>query len=74
VAAAGSFEGTIQTLKEGYGFIASSESAHRGQTFFFFHAEVVNADFNDLKPGERVRFELGTNPRGPCAVQVSVVQ
>ena len=69
----GSFEGTIQTLKEGYGFIASSDPAHRGQTFFFFHAEVVNADFNDLKSGERVRFQLGTNRRGPCAIQVSVL-
>ena len=68
------YEGSIQTLKEGYGFIASSDPAHRSQTFFFFHAEVLNADFNDLKPGDRVRFQLGTNPRGPCAVQVSITQ
>ncbi len=73
-ASVGSFEGTIQALKEGYGFIASSDPAHGGQTFFFFHAEVLNADFNDLKPGDRVRFQLGTNPRGPCAVQVSIIQ
>lgn len=70
----GPFEGTIQTLKEGYGFIASSDPAHRGQAFFFFHAEVLNADFNDLKLGDRVRFQLGTNPRGQCAVQVSILQ
>ena len=74
VTSANSFEGTIQTLKEGFGFIASSDPGSRGQTFFFFHAEVLNADFNDLKPGDRVRFQLGTNPHGPCAVQVSVVQ
>jgi cold shock CspA family protein len=73
-APANSFEGTIQTLKEGYGFITSSDPASPGQTFFFFHAEVLNADFNDLKPGDHVRFQLGTNPRGPCAVQVSVLQ
>ena len=72
-ATAGFFVGTIQTLKEGYGFIASSDPSHPGQSFFFFHAEVVNADFNDLKPGEHVRFQLGTNQRGPCAVQVSVM-
>jgi len=71
---AGSLEGTIQTLKEGYGFITSSDPVHRGQTFFFFHAEVLNADFNDLKPGDRVRFQLGSNPRGPCAVQVSLME
>jgi hypothetical protein len=35
---AASYEGSIQTLKEGYGFIASSDPVHRGQTFFFFHA------------------------------------
>jgi cold shock CspA family protein len=73
-AAAGPFEGTIQALKEGYGFIASSDPTHRGQSFFFFHAEIVNADFNDLKPGERVRFQLGSNSRGACAVQVSVLE
>jgi cold shock CspA family protein len=67
-------EGTIQTLKEGYGFIASTDPANRGQTFFFYHAELVNTDFNDLKPGDRVRFQLGTNQKGPCAVQVSVLQ
>jgi len=74
VTSANSFEGTIQTLKEGFGFIASSDPGSRGQTFFFFHAEVINADFNDLKPGDRVRFQLGTNPHGPCAVQVVVTQ
>jgi cold shock CspA family protein len=73
-ASPGTFEGTIQTLKEGYGFIASSDPANRGQTFFFFHGEVLNADFNDLKPGDHVRFQLGTNPRGPCAIQISVMQ
>jgi 'Cold-shock' DNA-binding domain len=42
--------------------------------FFLFHAEIVNADFNGLKPGERVRFQLDSNPRGPRAVQVSVLE
>jgi cold shock CspA family protein len=73
-ASAGSFEGTIQTLKEGYGFIVSTDPVNRGQTFFFFHTEVLNADFNDLKTGDRARFQLGANPRGQCAVQVSIVQ
>jgi cold shock CspA family protein len=73
-ASSAQFEGTIQTLKEGFGFIAGSDAVNKGQTFFFFHAEVVNADFNDLKVGDRVRFQLGTNQRGPCAVQVSVLQ
>ena len=72
-AAAGSFEGTILALKDGYGFIASSDPAHRGQSFFFFHAEVVNKDFNALEPGERVRFQIGSNSRGPCAIQVSLL-
>ena len=74
MAAAGPFEGTIQALKEGYGFIGSSDPAHRGQSLFFFHSEVINADFNDLQPGERVRFQLGSNRHGPCAIQVSVMQ
>jgi cold shock CspA family protein len=36
--------------------------------------KVVDAHFNELKLGERVKFQRGTNPRGPCAVQVSVTQ
>jgi cold shock CspA family protein/uncharacterized LabA/DUF88 family protein len=43
---------TILNLKEGYGFI---EDRSRNNIFFHF-STVENADFNDLKPGMKVKF------------------
>lgn len=59
--------GRIHSLKEGFGFIAPEEG---GSTIFFFHAELENADFSDLRPGDAVTFCKGSNDRGPCAVAV----
>jgi cold shock CspA family protein len=41
---------------------------------FFFHAEVMNADFNDLRVGDPVEYAIGSNDKGPCAVAVYVVK
>jgi cold shock CspA family protein len=62
-------EGQIKVLKEGYGFITPNGG---GPNVFFFHAEVLDADFNELKQGLRVRYRLGKNEKGPCAVQIEV--
>lgn len=40
---------------------------------FSFHAELQNTDFNDLKVGDRVRYKLGQNAKGNCAVNIEVV-
>ena len=69
-AEAGAKEGSIKLLKDGYGFINPADG---GPNMFFFHSEVQNADFNELTPGQKVRYRLGTNTKGPCAVQVEVV-
>lgn len=63
-------EGTIYSLKEGFGFIKPSTG---GGTTFFFHAEVTNRDFSDLKEGDKVRYHMGKNDKGPCAVSVEVI-
>lgn len=63
-------EGLIQNLKGGFGFITPASG---GPNLFFFHDEVVNADFNDLHLGDAVQYGLGKNDRGPCAVNVVVV-
>lgn len=63
-------EGVIKTLKEGYGFIAPGAG---GANVFFFHAEVQNADFSQLQPGLRVRYRVGQNNKGPCAVGIEVI-
>jgi cold shock CspA family protein len=60
--------GAIKVLKEGYGFIRPDGG---GQNIFFFHAEVTNSDFNDLVVGDKVGYALGSNDKGPCAIQAT---
>jgi cold shock CspA family protein len=45
---------------EGYGFIASPT----GDEVYFHRTSVVNDAFNRLKKGAKVRYTLGTKPRG----------
>ncbi|MEG3439288.1 NYN domain-containing protein [Pannus brasiliensis CCIBt3594] len=63
-------EGTIKDIRAGFGFIKPSSG---NQNLFFYYGDVVNADFNDLKVGDRVRYTLGTNQKGICAVNVEVI-
>jgi hypothetical protein len=37
---------------------------------FFFHEDVLGADFLELKVGDRVQYVLGQNDRGACAKEV----
>jgi cold shock CspA family protein len=69
-ATSGATEGSIKVLKDGYIFITPSDG---GLNMFFFHSEVLNADFNELRQGLKVRYRVGNNAKGPCAVQVEVV-
>ena len=62
--------GKIQALREGFGFITPSDGS---SNLFFFHASVLNADFNELRVGDDVRYKIGTNDKGPCAVDVEFV-
>ncbi len=62
-------DGMIKLLKEGYGFIVPGGG---GPDVFFFHLQVTNADFNELAVGDKVRYSLGRNERGPCAVDIEV--
>jgi cold shock CspA family protein len=65
-------KGTIQALKNGYGFI--NEIAEGIGAMFFFHGDVVGSDFLDLRVGDKVEFTIGQNDRGPCAKNVKVVK
>lgn len=62
-------KGTIARLTDrGYGFI-SYEGAEKD---LFFHAnELKEVDFNDLKEGDEVTFEIAEGPKGPNATNVS---
>jgi cold shock CspA family protein/uncharacterized LabA/DUF88 family protein len=62
--------GKIQALREGFGFITPSDGS---SNLFFFHASVLNADFNELRVGDEVTYHIGTNDKGVCAVDVEFV-
>lgn len=64
-------EGVIQSLKEGFGFIAPGDS---GQNIFFYHAEVMNTDFSNLHVGDKVRYRHGQNAKGLCATEIEVIR
>lgn len=53
------YEGEILTLKNGYGFIK-----YPNNNLFFHHSDVLNADFQELQPGEKVIFSVAKNDQG----------
>jgi len=61
--------GTVSKLTDrGYGFI-SREGEEKD---LFFHAnELDGVDFNQLKEGDAVTFEVSKSPKGPHAVKVA---
>lgn len=63
-------QGRIVQLKNGYGFLAT-ESLQKN--LFFFWEDVENCDFNQLKTGDLVSYELGHNDRGECAKNINLV-
>lgn len=62
-------QGTIARLTDrGFGFI-SQEGVEKD---LFFHAnEVQDVDFNDLKEGDTVTFEIADGPKGQNATNVA---
>jgi CspA family cold shock protein len=60
-------EGTIKRLTDkGFGFI----EAGRGKDLFFHMSSLDGARFEELHEGQKVSFEVGQGPKGPCAEQV----
>lgn len=64
-------EGNIVRIADrGFGFISRAE----GDKDVFFHANSIqNADFNDLREGDKVTFEVEDGPKGPNAINVNRV-
>lgn len=63
-------EGTIKNMKEGWGFIKPPDGS---ADMFYYYTSLLNRDFNDLQVGQRVRYRIGSNDKGPCAVDVEVL-
>ena len=54
-----------------YGFI-SREGQEKD--LFFHGAELQNAEFDDLREGDMVEFEVADGEKGPKAINVSIVR
>ncbi|MFZ0217566.1 MAG: cold shock domain-containing protein [Candidatus Dormiibacterota bacterium] len=59
--------GTIKKLvsDRGFGFIAAEDGKE-----YFFHRSGTEADFDSLRGGEEVTFEVEASPKGPRAGRV----
>ncbi|MEE8131681.1 MAG: cold shock domain-containing protein [Candidatus Paceibacterota bacterium] len=64
-------QGKIARLTDrGFGFIVR-EGVEKD---LFFHSnELQGVEFNDLKEGDQVQFEVSESPKGPNATKVSRV-
>jgi cold shock protein len=61
--------GTIKRLTDrGFGFITVEGS---DKDLFFHSKELQGVEYNDLKEGDKVQFEVAESPKGPNAVNVS---
>ena len=62
--------GRIVQLKNGYGFL---ETETLGKNLFFFWGDLMDVDFNELRIGDVIEYEIGANDRGECAKQLTRV-
>ena len=65
-------QGTIKRVirDRGFGFIRSAE----GQEVFFHRSGLQNLNFESLREGDNVEFELERGDKGPRAVNVRSAQ
>jgi len=55
---------------QGFGFIRTAE----GEDLFFHRNQIEGVDFNSLREGQQVEFEVSQGPDGSCAVRVRLPQ
>jgi len=64
-------EGTIVRLNErGFGFI---KLVGEEKDLFFHSKELQGIEFEELREGDKVTFEVGDSPKGPNATNVTRV-
>ena len=62
-------EGKIARLTDrGYGFISREDEE---KDLFFHSGELKNVQFNDLREGDTVTFDVAEGPKGPNATNVN---
>ena len=63
-------EGTIKRLTDrGFGFIETGDS----KDMFFHMSNLEGVQWDDLKEGQKVNFDVGDGPKGPRAERVRPV-
>jgi len=64
--------GTVKWFnpEKGFGFITPDEG---GKDFFVHHSEIETSGFASLDEGQKVEFEVGDSPKGPCATKVKAL-
>ena len=65
-------KGTIKKVirERGFGFI----SAEDGREVFFHRSALEEADFDALEEGNSVEFDVEKGPKGPRAVNVTLIK
>ncbi|NND97883.1 MAG: cold shock domain-containing protein [Pirellulaceae bacterium] len=62
-------QGTIKRLTDrGFGFIATNTN----EDMFFHSSNVEGVQFNDLREGQEVTYNVGRGPKGPRAENVQI--
>jgi len=61
--------GTIKTLKQGFGFITPEDASG---DVFFHNSVVADGKFNSLQEGASVMYEAESSPKGPKATSVTM--
>ena len=60
-------EGTIKRLTDrGFGFIETGDN----KDMFFHMSNLEGVEWDDLREGQKVTFEVGEGPKGPRAERV----
>jgi CspA family cold shock protein len=64
-------EGTIKRIiaGKGFGFIENGT----GKDMFFHSSSVEGTRFEDIRVGQRISYDVGQGPRGPCAENVRMI-
>jgi CspA family cold shock protein len=67
--------GVIKKLVEGkeFGFIAADDQKPGDKDLFFHKESVVEAEWSDLREGDRVSYDVESSDKGPKAVNVKKV-